>query len=93
MSCLSSSHCSPKGMNIKTDEFAALSDMLGDVKFELGLEEYKNDLAQPGFIGANSVPAPFPIAQGPKEPDLNGPCTDVQWKKCSKLAAWLGCNL
>ena len=80
-------------MNLKTEEFTAIGDMLGDLKFEIGVEEYKNDLVQPQFAAVAGVAPSSSTAMAPmmsSKPDPDGPPTDIQWQKCNKMAAWLG---
>jgi len=89
MCCLIFTALHPQGKNIKDEEFNALGDMLAQMTWELPqVEEYKNDLVQPEFLGQAAVPpstsqtlAIIPSAQ----PDPAGPCTAKQWDKATKM--------
>ena len=86
----------PQGKNINNDEFAAIGDMLATVTWELPfVEEYKNDLVQPEFLGNVSVPkaATTTIAVPQAKPDPNSPISEEQWKKVDKMVAWLRTSL
>ena len=83
----------PQGKNLnKEEEFSAVGDMLAAIQWELpSVQEYKNDLAQPDFLGIPGVPASTSqtmVSTGSK-PDPNGPCSQEQWAKVQKMVAWL----
>ena len=80
----------PQGKNIKEDEFNALGDMLASMSWELPqVQEYKNDLAQPEFLGLSGVPASTSqsVVLPGSQPDPAGPCSQQQWAKVQKMVA------
>ena len=87
----------PQGKNlIKDDEFNAVGDMLAAVKWELpDVQEYRNDLAQPDFLGIPAVPTStsHALVAAASQPDPNGPCTPQQWTKVQKMVACLSFSL
>ena len=87
----------PQGKNLnKEEEFSAVGDMLASIQWELpSVQEYKNDLAQPAFLGIQGVPASTSqtmVASGSK-PDPHGPCSPEQLTKAQKMVAWLSFSL
>ena len=87
----------PQGKNLnKEEEFSAVGDMLASIQWELpSVQEYKNDLAQPAFLGIPGVPASTSqtmVASGSK-PDPHGPCSPEQLTKVQKMVAWLSFSL
>ena len=87
----------PQGKNLnKEEEFSAVGDMLASIQWELpSVQEYKNDLAQPAFLGIPGVPTSSSqtmVAAGSK-PDPHGPCPPEQWAKLQKMVAWLSFSL
>ena len=87
----------PQAKNLSNnDEFCAVGDMLAAVKWELpDVQEYKNDLAQPDFLGIPGGAASTSqtmVATG-SQPDPNGPCSQQQWAKVQKIVAWLSFSL
>ena len=87
----------PQGKNLnKEEEFSAVGDMLASIQWELpSVQEYKNDLAQPAFLGIPGVPASTSqtmVASGSK-PDPHGPCSPEQLTKAQKMVAWLSFSL
>jgi len=81
----------PQGKNCTGQEFNALGDMLSTSSWELPqMEEYKNDLVQPEFLGVPAIPKATGVAlalQEQKRPDPNGPTNQEQWKKVEKMVA------
>ena len=87
----------PQGKNLKSEEeFDAVGDMLASTQWEFpSVQEYRNDLAQPEFLGIPGVPASTSqtmVASGSK-PDPAGPCPPEQWAKLQKMVAWLSFSL
>ena len=74
---------------MEPDEFDALSNlMVGD--WQLGAEEYKNDLVQPPNLALEGVPASKSttiMAADTQKHDPNDPATEGQWKKAAKMVA------
>ena len=83
----------PQGKNLKDPEFQAIGDMLLQPEsWELNqAEEYKNDLVQPSFLGVEAVPRSSAQGLVPAgaRPDPEGPASDDQWTKVTKMVAWL----
>jgi len=80
----------PQGKNIKDEEFNALGDMLAQMNWELpAVQEYKNDLIQPDFLGIPSVQpsSSHTLAVQSPQPDPLGPCTPKQWANVQKMVA------
>ena len=93
MGCLSPKLLHPQGKNLnKEEEFSAVGDMLASIQWELpSVQEYKNDLAQPAFLGIPGVPTSTSqtmVASGSRSDPL-GPCLPEQWEKLKKMVAWL----
>ena len=80
----------PQGKNITGQEFNALGDMLSGLSWELPqVEDYKNDLVQPDFLGIPGVPQSTTnaLAIQDRKPDPHGPADPMQWKKVEKMVA------
>jgi hypothetical protein len=81
----------PQGKNVTESEFAAIGNMLSSATWELPqAEEYKNDLAQPAFLGVPGMPqssCQALVPQPPPRTDPNSPATEEQWAKVAKMVA------
>ena len=90
MCCLFSIAASTQGINVKGDELDALGGMLGSAQWSFpDFQEYKNELAQPAFLGLDGVPkstSQTMVTATPKV-DPNQPAADEQWKKLQKMVA------
>jgi len=82
----------PQGQNLEQEAIDALahSHVLNN-DFSLGEpQEYRNDLVQPAFLAAHSVPqakSTTIMKADVKKPDPEGPATEEQWARHNKMVA------
>ena len=82
--------CTHRGRTSKTLSSMPWVDMLSQMQWELpAVQEYKNDLLQPDFLGLPSVQpsSSHTLAAQSPQPDPLGPCTTKQWANVQKMVA------
>ena len=75
-----------KGRNINDDEFKGIRDQLGEANFQLGNEEYKNDLPSPAVSALPAASASESVAIVPQPPPKDeAPLTQKDWDKLDSM--------